>query len=100
PAAKPVTITVKEDATPVSVDSIQEKTIEAEPAKVAVPTSINQTVKLQVETDTVTAKPANGKKFMFDAVADAQSCGSCGGMMTRNGSCYLCRDCGATSGCS
>lgn len=42
----------------------------------------------------------NKKKFMFDTLADAQSCPSCGGLMTRNGSCYLCRDCGATSGCS
>ena len=31
---------------------------------------------------------------------DAPSCSECGGMMTRNGSCYKCENCGGTSGCS
>jgi ribonucleoside-diphosphate reductase alpha chain len=34
------------------------------------------------------------------AVADAPLCAECGGMMTRNGSCYKCENCGGTSGCS
>jgi ribonucleoside-diphosphate reductase alpha chain len=33
-------------------------------------------------------------------VADAPVCSECGGLMTRNGSCYKCENCGATSGCS
>lgn len=32
--------------------------------------------------------------------ADAPSCLDCGSLMTRNGSCYVCRECGTTSGCS
>jgi ribonucleoside-diphosphate reductase alpha chain len=37
----------------------------------------------------------------FPAVAsDAPSCSECGGIMTRNGSCYKCENCGGTSGCS
>jgi ribonucleoside-diphosphate reductase alpha chain len=37
----------------------------------------------------------------FQAVAsDAPSCSECGGIMTRNGSCYKCENCGGTSGCS
>jgi ribonucleoside-diphosphate reductase alpha chain len=37
----------------------------------------------------------------FVAVAsDAPLCAECGGMMTRNGSCYKCENCGGTSGCS
>src|ERR1700691_6081320 len=37
----------------------------------------------------------------FPAVAtDAPMCAECGGMMTRNGSCYKCENCGGTSGCS
>jgi ribonucleoside-diphosphate reductase alpha chain len=37
----------------------------------------------------------------FTPVAsDAPLCMECGGMMTRNGSCYKCENCGGTSGCS
>ena len=37
----------------------------------------------------------------FDpAVADAPLCAECGSIMTRNGSCYKCGNCGGTSGCS
>lgn len=75
----------------VKVDGIKEKAVSVTP-----PTAVNQDVSLDVEK---VAMPA-GKKFMFDTVSDAQSCSECGGMMTRNGSCYVCRDCGATSGCS
>ncbi len=34
------------------------------------------------------------------AVMDAPLCAECGSMMTRNGSCYKCGNCGGTSGCS
>jgi ribonucleoside-diphosphate reductase alpha chain len=37
---------------------------------------------------------------VFQAQSDAPSCHSCGGIMTRNGSCYKCGNCGETSGCS
>ena len=33
-------------------------------------------------------------------VTDAPLCAECGGLMTRNGSCYKCENCGGTSGCS
>ena len=33
-------------------------------------------------------------------VSDAPLCAECGGLMTRNGSCYKCENCGGTSGCS
>jgi ribonucleoside-diphosphate reductase alpha chain len=32
--------------------------------------------------------------------ADAPICPDCGSLMTRNGSCYKCHNCGGTSGCS
>jgi ribonucleoside-diphosphate reductase alpha chain len=32
--------------------------------------------------------------------SDAPACHYCGGIMTRNGSCYRCANCGSTSGCS
>ncbi len=33
-------------------------------------------------------------------VSDAPTCSECGGLMTRNGSCFKCENCGGTSGCS
>jgi ribonucleoside-diphosphate reductase alpha chain len=33
-------------------------------------------------------------------MGDAPSCSTCGAIMTRNGSCYRCMECGSTSGCS
>ncbi|HUD72561.1 MAG TPA: hypothetical protein VMQ62_11435, partial [Dongiaceae bacterium] len=36
----------------------------------------------------------------FQADADAPPCPDCGSIMVRNGACYKCMNCGATSGCS
>jgi len=36
----------------------------------------------------------------FKVESDAPACHYCGGIMTRNGSCYRCANCGSTSGCS
>jgi ribonucleoside-diphosphate reductase alpha chain len=36
----------------------------------------------------------------WQSQADAPSCADCGSIMIRNGSCYKCLNCGATSGCS
>jgi ribonucleoside-diphosphate reductase alpha chain len=41
-----------------------------------------------------------GAKVSFQTQADAPSCMECGSIMVRNGSCYKCLNCGATSGCS
>jgi ribonucleoside-diphosphate reductase alpha chain len=32
--------------------------------------------------------------------SDAPACRSCGALMSPSGSCYVCRNCGGTSGCS
>jgi ribonucleoside-diphosphate reductase alpha chain len=46
-------------------------------------------------------EPEPQQKLQFAAIAtDAPSCSECGGLMTRNGSCYKCENCGGTSGCS
>jgi len=42
---------------------------------------------------------ANAMKNIVD-MGDAPSCATCGAIMTRNGSCYRCMECGSTSGCS
>ena len=41
----------------------------------------------------------DGMKTMYE-MGDAPSCSVCGAIMTRNGSCYRCMECGSTSGCS
>jgi ribonucleoside-diphosphate reductase alpha chain len=42
---------------------------------------------------------ADAMREMYD-MGDAPSCGVCGAIMVRNGSCYRCMSCGSTSGCS
>ena len=39
-------------------------------------------------------------RFPFRLQEDAPACAECGALMIRNGSCYKCLNCGATSGCS
>jgi ribonucleoside-diphosphate reductase alpha chain len=43
--------------------------------------------------------PQQSLKFA-PVVEDAPLCAECGSLMTRNGSCYKCANCGGTSGCS
>jgi len=46
-------------------------------------------------------EPEPQQALPFDpSVSDAPLCSECGGLMTRNGSCYKCENCGGTSGCS
>jgi ribonucleoside-diphosphate reductase alpha chain len=54
--------------------------------------------------DTLTLRPTEPEAQQAlpftPAVADAPLCSECGSIMTRNGSCYKCANCGGTSGCS
>ena len=43
---------------------------------------------------------ATGTSVAHRNQSDAPSCHYCGNIMTRNGSCYRCANCGTTSGCS
>ena len=47
-------------------------------------------------------EPESQQSLPFEAnvVSDAPLCAECGSMMTGNGSCYKCENCGGTSGCS
>ncbi|MDW8103672.1 MAG: LAGLIDADG family homing endonuclease [Armatimonadota bacterium] len=49
-------------------------------------------------------EPAKGlretEQLVFQLQADAPPCPECGSIMVRNGACYKCLNCGATSGCS
>ena len=51
------------------------------------------------EPSTATAQPDPRTWAPVDS-ADAPTCSDCGSLMTRNGSCYKCHNCGGTSGCS
>ena len=42
----------------------------------------------------------NREREVFVMQADAPPCHECGSLMVRNGACYACVNCGATSGCS
>jgi ribonucleoside-diphosphate reductase alpha chain len=58
-------------------------------------TEAGETLTLRAtEPDPQQELPFNG------VVADAPLCAECGSIMTRNGSCYKCGNCGGTSGCS
>ena len=51
-------------------------------------------------TTTASEGPPARHAITFSPQADAPSCPDCGALMVRNGSCYKCFNCGATSGCS
>ena len=59
---------------------------------------------VEVVTDSMTlqrTEPEPQRSLPFAPVVDdAPVCSECGGLMTRNGSCYKCENCGGTSGCS
>jgi ribonucleoside-diphosphate reductase alpha chain len=48
----------------------------------------------------VTQLPETSTVDSLAAFSDAPSCKHCGSITTRNGSCYICGKCGASSGCS
>ena len=70
----------------------------------------DHTAAVEPRTGPVTPRPAAGasssstsasaSSVTFRSQADAPSCHYCGSIMTRNGSCYRCSNCGSTSGCS
>ncbi len=68
---------------------------EDQPAKA---TAVNGT---EIEPDKKTRGGlAEREHEVFVRQADAPPCSDCGQLMVRNGACYVCVNCGATSGCS
>jgi ribonucleoside-diphosphate reductase alpha chain len=54
----------------------------------------------EIEPDHPPADLSSRERAVFVAQADAPPCHECGTIMIRNGACYACINCGATSGCS
>jgi ribonucleoside-diphosphate reductase alpha chain len=54
---------------------------------------------LETTVDRSVFHTASAMQSMYN-MGDAPSCSTCGSIMTRNGSCYRCMECGSTSGCS
>jgi ribonucleoside-diphosphate reductase alpha chain len=60
---------------------------------------VTSTVAIRLATNGLNGKDAE-EHYTFRLQEDAPSCAECGALMIRNGSCYKCLNCGATSGCS
>jgi ribonucleoside-diphosphate reductase alpha chain len=69
-------------------DVIEETVVPAAPVQ----TVASKTTAVAAEVEVATRPRA--------AIDDAPSCSECGMLMTPNGSCYKCANCGSTSGCS
>jgi ribonucleoside-diphosphate reductase alpha chain len=72
-------------------DVAEEVAVPAAPAATAKPPAISGVAKVG------DPEPAIRPRAAID---DAPSCSECGMLMTPNGSCYKCANCGSTSGCS
>lgn len=78
--------TIEEDVVGASIGDIKSDNGENEaPELVKVQESLNMSSKVQ-NSDV--------------AESSAPPCPTCGGLMVRNGTCYVCRECGSTTGCS
>jgi ribonucleoside-diphosphate reductase alpha chain len=64
------------------------------PAPLSLPPELGPAIK-----SVSAAQPAETSRPLA-AIDDAPTCANCGSLMTRNGSCYKCGNCGETSGCS
>ena len=54
----------------------------------------------EIEPESPSANLSERERAVYVAQADAPPCSECGEIMVRNGACYVCVNCGATSGCS
>ncbi len=66
----------------------------------AEPSSAQLEAEPQTATMTIIEQSSNALTMSFDVQSDAPPCDTCGAIMVRNGACYKCMNCGATSGCS
>jgi len=78
------------------------RTREDGPEPALTPTSTSETPRPAVLAAPRPSAPAASGQgpVAFKVQADAPPCHECGSLMVRNGACYRCANCGATSGCS
>jgi len=77
--------------------------VEADRAAASVSGASTATRHAQESERSPEAKPLNGHDTSVEFIlpeSDAPTCADCGSIMVRNGACYKCLNCGATSGCS
>jgi len=61
---------------------------------------VAETVKAMAATGGGTSRITMEEKDVFQRQADSPPCPECGSVTVRNGACYKCNNCGATTGCS
>ena len=55
---------------------------------------------VQTAADVALNPQGSGTSYAIQNDQDAPPCSTCGAIMIRNGACYKCVNCGATSGCA
>ncbi len=85
----------------IQVEEVEEEEEKTEGADVGVDVATGEIVdEKQTNLFEEKAEVQSGLTATFDNQSDAPACDTCGSMMVRNGACYKCLNCGATSGCS
>ena len=74
--------------------------VEREEVSASTATPLRQTPPRLAAVSERTTPAATPPTLSFNPQADAPTCSDCGSIMIRNGACYKCWNCGATSGCS
>ena len=88
---------------PEHVSKIDHANQELSQVRITAPAATNETVKAvapkPVAAAAMAVNSADTKKLMGTS-ADAPACRQCGNITLRNGTCYMCPNCGTTTGCS
>jgi len=88
---------------PEHVSKLDQVNQELSQVRITAPVATNETVKAvapkPVAAAAMAVNSADTKKLMGTS-ADAPACRQCGNITLRNGTCYMCPNCGTTTGCS
>jgi len=88
---------------PEHVSKLDQANQELSQVRITAPAAANDTVKAvapkPVAAAAMAVNSADTKKLMGTS-ADAPACRQCGNITLRNGTCYMCPNCGTTTGCS